>query len=262
MLLFSIVKRRELAQLPGDFMKIRILFVMLALICVGFTLPTRRVLSRPASSGGGHAIAPSLLTQSVISDNAGSTSVLLVGATNVTGETIIVGVTGFGTGVTVSSITNSAGESLTLLASMVDSGDGRWRSEIWGKLAPTTATNVTIVFAGGSANWTASVQRWTNVNAFGNSATAESASSAIVSTTNTMQDANNISVMVSMQRTASTATFTAGTLIQNSFQNNQASTTITSGYNTQAGSGSLIVKYTLGGAVEWTAAAIELRSNP
>lgn len=143
-------------------MKSRILFFMLALLCFGFTLPTRRVLSRPASSGGA---SPPTFVRKVdgVTINGSILNTLTLTNLQVDGANREITLTTISYGTNVFSVKFNTSESFTR-HSITNYYDTVGFVETWKLVAPSVTTaNIVVVWAG-SVNAAATALLFNNVD--------------------------------------------------------------------------------------------------
>lgn len=134
---------------------------MLALLCVGFTLPTRRVLSRPASSGGG---SPPTFIRKVDGTNSSNTASQTLAGVQVDGanKLLVVGVVRYGDA--VGTVTFNTTETFTRHVSMLHY-DGQGTLEIWRLINPTTTTaNIVVTYPGSGTSAACAAVLYNGVN--------------------------------------------------------------------------------------------------
>ena len=181
-------------------------------------------------------------TSPAISVSAGQT-LIVVAATDVAGSTI-------------TTVTDTGGDTFTKFATATNGGS---QVTIWGVLSASSSTSVTCTINNNSGDIACMAATYTGVSSFGinNIATGSTANPSISLTT---QDANNFVIAGLSNLTTTASTAGTGTLRRDITFSSRGSIDADLADNTAASISSVTVSVTHS-ATTWSAAAVELRSG-
>lgn len=210
------------------------------------------------ATSSSHGTAPVFVAEAHL-DRGNSGGAFDVTGTINAGDTVVVFIC-VSANQTVSTLTDSGGSTYTKQASKVDPNSTAFVVEVWTTLSANASTKITVT-ATGTSVLNVCFMRYTGVSAIGNTGTSGSQFPTTQSVSATMQDTNNQLVACLLARSAfGVATASAGTIRVNNYKSAQGSTSITTGDNTSASTGSLAFTITTASGEEYFGIAVELRS--